>query len=86
LAAAGADAAQLGTELPATLRRLLRAAEAGEAQVRIASPDLEMLGTRVERTGNKVAFALLAMGALQAGATLLVAAGRGLRRHRRSRR
>jgi ubiquinone biosynthesis protein len=83
LASAGADAAQLATELPATLRRLLRAAEAGETQVRIASPELEMLGTRVERAADKVALALLAMGALQAGATLLVAAGRGLRRSRR---
>jgi ubiquinone biosynthesis protein len=86
LAAAGADAAQLGTELPAALRRLLRTAEAGETQVRIASPDLQMLGERVERAADKVALALLAMGALQAGATLLVAAGRGLRRFRRPRR
>ena len=83
LAASGAEAAQLAAELPATLRRLLRAAEAGETQLRIASPELQMLGTRVERAGNKVALALLAMGALQAGATLLIAARRGLRRPRR---
>jgi ubiquinone biosynthesis protein len=80
LALAGADAAQLGTELPATLRRLLRAAEAGETQVRIVSPELDKLGTRVERAGNTVALALLAVGAFQAGATLLVAARRGRRR------
>jgi ubiquinone biosynthesis protein len=86
LAASGAEAAQLAAELPGDLRRLLRSAQAGELQIRVSSVELQMLGTRVERAGNRVALALLAVGAIQAGATVLAAAQRRRRlRLRRTR-
>ena len=85
LAASGAEAAQLAAELPGDLRRLLRSAQAGELQLRVASAELQTLGTRVERAGNRIALALLAVGAIQAAATLLVAQRRRRLRLRRTR-
>jgi ubiquinone biosynthesis protein len=85
LAASGAEAAQLAAELPGDLRRLLRSAQAGELQLRVTSTELQALGTRVERAGNRIALALLAVGAIQAAATLLVAQRRRRLRLRRTR-
>jgi ubiquinone biosynthesis protein len=68
---AGADWAQLGTELPRRLERLLRAAEAGDLQVRVANEDVRALGARIERAGNTISLALLAAAAIEAGVTLL---------------
>jgi ubiquinone biosynthesis protein len=83
--ASSADVAQLATELPQHLRRLLRAGEAGDLRFRIASEDLQVLGARIERAGNRIAVALIAAAAVEAGATLLAAERRRLR-HRRKRR
>ena len=84
LLASSSDAAQLATELPQQLRRLLRAGEAGDLQLRLTSEDLQALGVRAERTGNRIAVALVAAAAIEAGATLLAAQRR--RPHRRRRR
>ena len=81
LLASSADVAQLAAELPQQLRRLLRAGEAGDLQLRSTSEDLQVLGGRVERAGNRIAVALIAAAAIEAGATLLAAQRR--RAHRR---
>jgi hypothetical protein len=73
LLASSSDAVQLATELPQQLRRLLREGEAGNLQLRITSGNLQALGVRVERTGNRIAVALIAAAAIEAGATLLAA-------------
>jgi hypothetical protein len=83
LLASGLDAAQLATELPLQLRRLLRASEAGDLGLRITSEDLQAHGARVERAGNRIAVALIAAAAIEAGATLLGAERRRSRRRRR---
>ena len=84
LLASSSDAAQLATELPLQLRRLLRASEAGDLRPRITSEDLQTLGARVERAGNRIAVALIAAAAIEASATLL-GAERRRPRCRRSR-
>jgi ubiquinone biosynthesis protein len=81
LLASSSDATQLATELPQQLRRLLREGEAGNLQLRITSGDLQALGVRVERAGDRIAVALIAAAAVEAGATLLAA--RRQRTHRR---
>jgi ubiquinone biosynthesis protein len=78
----GADAAQLGAGLPRRLERLLRAAEAGDAQVRVTSDDVLALGAHIKRAGNTIAIALLAAAAIEAGATLFSAGRRRGRRWR----
>ena len=83
LLASSTDAAQLATELPKQLRRLLRAGAAGDLQIRVTSDDLQALGARVERAGTKIAVALVAVAAIEAGATLLAADRRRPRRRRR---
>ena len=71
LAQAGAEAAQLGVELPQQVRHLLRAAEAGELQIRLHADDLEPLAARIERAGNRIVAALLVSAAIEAAAALL---------------
>jgi ubiquinone biosynthesis protein len=66
----GADAVQLGAGLPRRLERLLRAAEAGDAQVRVNSDDVRALGAHIKRAGNTIAIALLAAAAIEAAATV----------------
>jgi ubiquinone biosynthesis protein len=85
LLASSSDAAQLASELPQQLRRLLREGEAGDLQLRITSEDLQALGVRVERAGDRIAVALIAAAAIEAGARLL-AAQRQRTHHRRWRR
>lgn len=80
LAQAGAEAAQLGVELPQQVRHLLRAAEAGELQIRLHADDLEPLAARIERAGNRIVAALLASAVIEATAQLL--AGRSASRRR----
>jgi ubiquinone biosynthesis protein len=72
----GADAVQLGAGLPRRLERLLRAAEAGDAQIRVTSDDVLALGAHIKRAGNTVAIALLAATAIAAGATVFSAGRR----------
>ena len=83
LLASSWDAAQLATELPLQLRRLLRASEAGDLRPRITSEDLQTLGARVEPAGNRIAVALIAAAAIEASATLLGAERRRPRCRRR---
>jgi len=83
LVASSADAAQLATELPRHLRRLVRAGEEGDLQLRITSEDLQALGARVERAGNRIALAVVAAAAITAGSRLLAAGRRRPRRRRR---
>ena len=61
----GTDAVQLGAGLPRRLERLLRAAEAGDAQVRVTSDDVLALGAHIKRAGNTIAIALLAAAAIR---------------------
>lgn len=84
LTQAGAEAAQLGVELPQQVRQLLRAAEAGELQIRLHADDLEPLAARVERAGNRIVAALLATAVIQAAAALLTPGRAGGQRPRRS--
>lgn len=83
LAQAGAEAAQLGVELPGQMRRLLRAAEAGELQVRLHADDLEPLATPIQRAGNRIVAALLAAAVIEAAAELLAGRQASRRRPRR---
>lgn len=76
---AGAEAAQLGVELPQQLRHLLRAAEAGELRMRLHADDLEPLAAPIERAGKRIVAALLVSAAIEAAVVL---AGRTLRRPR----
>ena len=83
--AAGATA-QLGVEAPDQVRRLLRAAEAGDLGVRLRADDLEPLLARAERVGNRIVAAILLSSVLQTAAMIATRRRRrkpGLSRPRR---
>ena len=68
---AGIDAAQLGLELPAQLRRVLADLERGGLETHLRADELEPLMTRAERAGNRLVAGMIAAALIDALAGLI---------------
>lgn len=73
LGAAGVEAAELGTQVPRQLRRLLRQAEAGEFQVRVRPEGFEPVVGRFERLANRLVLAMITSAFIVGLAVLMTA-------------
>ena len=70
LGRAGIDAAKLGAELPAQLRRLLAAVENGGIEVHLRPDELESILIRAERLGNRLVAGVVAAAVIDSLAEL----------------
>jgi ubiquinone biosynthesis protein len=79
----GVDLVELVSDLPNEMRRVLDVIDDGGFEVHLRASELEPLMSRAERLGNRIALAVLAAAAIDAGTQVFSRTRRRRRRHRR---